>query len=262
MPPRGTGSGISEHPFVIGLRAVYHMATRTFTIPAGTVIDGFSTPETIRHTITYDKSEMGSGAAQKQAMREAQAIARDKWGVSGTLTSLQRSTKVQHQKTDALTGRKSTVRGGRKPIIGRTPKPKSQNLKGFLLVSKGDGIEIWKRGGNGKALKDAHGQVSAFMNARNSQGYATSAAGGAPATARIALKGIPDERAQYGAKLAKRYGSTATFLASQYNQVFPDGDALTFGVSYHADGDTTNGPGIDIDNVSEISVIIATGATE
>ena len=83
-------------------------STRRFSIPAGTVIDGFTVPETLTRVIEYSKSEMTASQAQKAALRDVRAQLADRFGVTATQKAIQAATAtVQRQ-----TGR---ARGGRVP---------------------------------------------------------------------------------------------------------------------------------------------------
>lgn len=107
------------------------MSTRTFTIPAGTVLaNGFVVPDTVRITRQYDKADMTPGQAQKAAGRDALAELQSRYGITSKdargFAGLQRSTKAVQAATPTK-GRGTEqaaprARGGRKQTVPRFEK--------------------------------------------------------------------------------------------------------------------------------------------
>ena len=108
--------------------------TRSFTVPAGTVINTVTVPETITAKITYSPSETTSGAAQKEALRRVQAELARRFHITAPLSHIQRATKQRHTEVAPR-----TVRGGRTP----------ERLKvagGFTDKGEKKGVRIYRKG--------------------------------------------------------------------------------------------------------------------
>lgn len=108
--------------------------TRSFTVPAGTVINTVAVPATITAKITYSPSETTSGAAQKAALRQVQAELARRFHITAPLSHIQRATKQRHTETAP-----TRVRGGRTPA-------RLKVAGGFTDKGEKKGIRIYRKG--------------------------------------------------------------------------------------------------------------------
>lgn len=124
-------------------------STRTFTVPAGTTVNGFTLPATITETLSYSPSEMTASQAQKEARRRAAARIEREYGVRAPVTKLQRATATVQK----ATGR---ARGGR--------VPDRLKVHGFRKIDAGKGITIYRRGSErGRAIADGYASMDAAV---------------------------------------------------------------------------------------------------
>lgn len=128
------------------------MARRTFTVPAGTVIDGTTIAAPIVRTIDYSPSEMTASQAQKAARRDALSAVRSLYGITPSAAALQRAT----GRVQKATGR---ARGGRVPdrlkVEGfriREPKRKQQGIVSYTTGSE-----------RGRAMPNAYARIERMV---------------------------------------------------------------------------------------------------